>query len=301
MKALPYLIIALLLCVSVPLRASGQGSPHGWKDTTNGWFVGSGSGLLDFEGTHTGLRSDGQMFHMIGMPSGNSQYYMQCDWGKLFTPSKDSLLPIPAWSKVLVRIVGDQNVIGLKMFFTYRTPKGASFSRFVDVSYTRAWQEVRFKSDTSFAKFFYSAGISFSITARDSSSAALDVMVKNLTLEYGDSTRTLDLMMDTSLISGIAGSERAAILPSSSELMQNYPNPFNPSTTIPYFLREAGDVDLRVYDLLGREIAVVQRGHVPAGTHYARFEAAGLPSGTYLALLRVSGVPAGTRKLTVLK
>lgn len=70
-----------------------------------------------------------------------------------------------------------------------------------------------------------------------------------------------------------------------SELHQNYPNPFNPSTTIRFSLRNAGEVSLRVYDVMGREVAVLEEGFVSAGSHSVAFEASGLASGTYLYVL----------------
>ncbi len=61
------------------------------------------------------------------------------------------------------------------------------------------------------------------------------------------------------------GSEAA--LPSDCAIGQNYPNPFNPSTRIPYSLQTASTVDMRVYDLMGREIAVLAAGFKPPGPH----------------------------------
>jgi subtilisin family serine protease len=56
-------------------------------------------------------------------------------------------------------------------------------------------------------------------------------------------------------------------LPDKFTLGQNYPNPFNPSTTIRYYLPEAGRVSLRVYDILGRDLATLIDEHQSASTH----------------------------------
>jgi len=79
------------------------------------------------------------------------------------------------------------------------------------------------------------------------------------------------------------GVQSTFILPKEFALMQNYPNPFNPSTTIPYTLKSSSNVRLSVYDLLGREVAVlVDNERKAAGTYEISFQASYLPSGIYL-------------------
>jgi hypothetical protein len=70
--------------------------------------------------------------------------------------------------------------------------------------------------------------------------------------------------------------------PNRFTLGQNYPNPFNPSTVVSCQLPVAGHVRLVVYDLLGKEVAVLMNGELPAGEHRFTFDAAGLASGVYL-------------------
>ncbi len=72
-------------------------------------------------------------------------------------------------------------------------------------------------------------------------------------------------------------------------LEQNYPNPFNPSTTIAVHCAARGPVRLAVYDMLGREVAVLLNGVVAAGDHEVRFDATGLASGSYFARLTTNG------------
>jgi len=64
-------------------------------------------------------------------------------------------------------------------------------------------------------------------------------------------------------------------------LYQNYPNPFNPTTTVQYQLPELGFVKLSVYDVLGREVAVLVNEQKSAGYHQAVFDASHLASGIY--------------------
>ncbi len=100
-----------------------------------------------------------------------------------------------------------------------------------------------------------------------------------------------------------------ASLPSEFSLSQNYPNPFNPSTTIKYQIplnvnRESSIVRLRVYDLLGREIATLVNKNQKAGNYKVLFNASsingGLASGIYFYRL-TSGSFTATKKLILLK
>ncbi|SMO69934.1 PQQ-dependent sugar dehydrogenase [Gracilimonas mengyeensis] len=88
--------------------------------------------------------------------------------------------------------------------------------------------------------------------------------------------------------------------PNAIKLQQNYPNPFNPSTEITYQLPNVAEVDLRVYNMLGQEVAVLANGQRQAGPHTVRFDGAGLSSGLYIYRLR-AGQTALTRKMTLMK
>ena len=72
-------------------------------------------------------------------------------------------------------------------------------------------------------------------------------------------------------------------VPDRFELFQNYPNPFNPSTTIEFIVAggDAGRVRLAVYDILGREVALLVDREMDPGRHAVQFDAAGMSSGLY--------------------
>jgi hypothetical protein len=74
--------------------------------------------------------------------------------------------------------------------------------------------------------------------------------------------------------------------PASYALYQNYPNPFNPSTVIRYQLPADDHVSVRVFDMMGREVAVLVEGRQKAGSYEVRFDAQGLASGVYFCRLR---------------
>ncbi len=86
----------------------------------------------------------------------------------------------------------------------------------------------------------------------------------------------------------------------SMTLISAYPNPFNPTTEIGFQMAVFGQVRLSVFDLLGREVAVLVDGRLPAGPHNVTFDAAGLPSGVYLIRLATSA-GISVRSVTLLK
>jgi len=94
--------------------------------------------------------------------------------------------------------------------------------------------------------------------------------------------------------------EEAEDVPTAFRLDQNYPNPFNPMTTIPYVLPTPERVRLVVYDLLGRQVAVLVNAMQPTGTHQVQFDASRLPSSVYFYRL-TAGRFSLTRKMILLK
>lgn len=89
-------------------------------------------------------------------------------------------------------------------------------------------------------------------------------------------------------------------IPKNYALMQNYPNPFNPVTSINFAIPVAGYTELKVYDALGREVAVLFNSEAPAGNHTVNFDASKLSSGIYFYTLN-SGDFTFTRKMALIK
>lgn len=83
-------------------------------------------------------------------------------------------------------------------------------------------------------------------------------------------------------------------------LLQNFPNPFNPSTTFRFQLPKASHVTLKVYDLLGREVATLVNEKKNAGGYAERFDGTNLPGGVYFCRLQSGGF-SQTRKFLLLK
>ncbi len=89
-------------------------------------------------------------------------------------------------------------------------------------------------------------------------------------------------------------------IPQEYELFDNFPNPFNPTTIIRYGLPGDGFVTLKIYDILGREVATLVNEYKAAGTYNVTFNASNLSSGVYIYRLK-SGDFVASKKLLLLK
>jgi hypothetical protein len=89
-------------------------------------------------------------------------------------------------------------------------------------------------------------------------------------------------------------------VPKSYNLNQNYPNPFNPATTVTFDISKSGLTTLKVYNILGVEVATLVNENLNAGTFNINFDASGLSNGVYFYKL-VSGEFNGIKKMMLLK
>ncbi|MFO8029604.1 MAG: T9SS type A sorting domain-containing protein, partial [Cyclonatronaceae bacterium] len=105
---------------------------------------------------------------------------------------------------------------------------------------------------------------------------------------------------DSVLEIGTSAGERLTDLPEGYNLDQNYPNPFNPTTQINFELGQSGMATLKVYDVLGREVATLVNSELSAGAHSVNFDAANLASGTYTYRLEANGFVL-SRKMMLVK
>ncbi|MDP2883408.1 MAG: alpha/beta hydrolase-fold protein [Ignavibacteria bacterium] len=123
--------------------------------------------------------------------------------------------------------------------------------------------------------------------------AVLPVTGDVFTLKTIKPIRSNDVFEFTSTATGIAGEDR--LIPDAIELFQNYPNPFNPTTTIRYQLSVISGVKLSVFDILGREVALLVQEQKEAGHYSVQWNASVLASGLYFYQLSV--VPSARRDL----
>jgi hypothetical protein len=88
--------------------------------------------------------------------------------------------------------------------------------------------------------------------------------------------------------------------PATYKLSQNYPNPFNPTTNIDFSISKAGFVNIKVFDILGREITTLVSQQMNPGNYNYRFDAKNLSSGIYFYKLEVNGF-SDIKKMSVIK
>ena len=96
------------------------------------------------------------------------------------------------------------------------------------------------------------------------------------------------------------GLENLEGMPTKYALEQNYPNPFNPTTVIRYSIPKAGNVELKVYNVLGVEVANLVSKHQDAGNYQVTFDASKLSSGIYFYTLKTNNILL-TKKMTLVK
>ncbi len=91
------------------------------------------------------------------------------------------------------------------------------------------------------------------------------------------------------------------VKPTDFDLSQNYPNPFNPSTTINYSIPKEGLVKIKLFDILGREVALLVNSQMQAGSYKVEFNSAGLASGVYIYSLFVDNNLKSSKKMLLMK
>jgi predicted alpha/beta superfamily hydrolase len=121
------------------------------------------------------------------------------------------------------------------------------------------------------------------------------------TFGYADMHASMSLIKHWETFQQTTGmSTRQPAVPVSAKLYQNYPNPFNPATVISYLLSKHSRVSLKVFDILGREIAALVNEEKSAGKYQVTWEASQIPSGVYFYCLQ-AGNYKEVKKLVLLR
>ncbi|NLT51936.1 MAG: T9SS type A sorting domain-containing protein [Ignavibacteria bacterium] len=123
----------------------------------------------------------------------------------------------------------------------------------------------------------------------------------NLTLtSYSYSFRLKQIDIDGKFTYSKEITVEAASQPTEFALKQNYPNPFNPTTKIEFSIPAENNVEIKVYNILGMEVATLLNEHKQAGTHNVEFNANALSSGIYFYKIS-SGNFSAIKKMTLLR
>lgn len=128
---------------------------------------------------------------------------------------------------------------------------------------------------------------------------AIDFSPDGLIAYFGVFGAASDLVQKA-VYTGTGVDEEGQTVVNGYALSQNYPNPFNPTTKISFELPLSGYTTLKVYDMLGNEVATLVQNELASGTHSVNFNAANLASGTYVYQLNVNGTRI-TNKMVLLK
>ena len=130
----------------------------------------------------------------------------------------------------------------------------------------------------------------------------ISVIVDTFTVLYPDSSHAYPLNKFTfdilnASVTNISGISK---IPSEFSLKQNYPNPFNPSTTIEFTLPKSEFVELKVYNILGKEVTTLVSNKLNQGNHTYQFDGKNLASGIYYYQL-VAGDYREVKKMILLR
>jgi hypothetical protein len=123
-------------------------------------------------------------------------------------------------------------------------------------------------------------------------------------VDYGDHTSDPSDVVTAYVLGNypdkIIPQNNETIAPVEYKLEQNYPNPFNPTTSIYYRLKKAGYVTLKIYNMLGQEIAGLVKENQSEGYHSVEFNAFDIPSGIYFYQIK-SGEFSDIKKMMLVK
>lgn len=198
-------------------------------------------------------------------------------WHRDFSPTIKKTKRITLEGKLISGV----NVDSVEMYFLLQDSLGTwTFYGASKSILTNQWQTFYWDWDpASTVESIYRIQLSFQ-TRSGATYTSSTVFVKNLKhTDSSDVSAIIDFGCTTTVFVTMQ-------IPTGFALEQNYPNPFNPATTIRYQLPVADQVSLKVYDLLGREVATLVNEYQPAGTHDIEFSGRDFPSGIYFYRLQ---------------
>ena len=262
--------------------------PDGWTK----FNVGGGSGW-----NRQTLRSPipGWTSGIISSPPGGENAIAFCTWNTGGTTSNDQWLVTPQLSGMAIS-ESDSLVYWVKCFFdTYADTVEVRISTtlpepqaFTHLMNTHAF--VVGSADTLWTRHAVSLE---SFVGQNIFIAWREKVSNNYTM---GSAIGVDIADVQGMITGLTNNE----IPTKYELSQNYPNPFNPTTTIKYAIPRPGFVSLKVYDVLGKEVANLVNQEMATGYYTVDFDGSNLGSGVYFYRIKSEGF-VQTKKMLLIK
>ncbi|MBK7499005.1 MAG: T9SS type A sorting domain-containing protein [Ignavibacteriales bacterium] len=209
--------------------------------------------------------------------------YFPDDWGKIIITDATGI------NFILYAVNGEVDL------YRYELPP-ASMTGMVDIRYSSNRIAEDLKGEM---KTIYINGVTYPLTVKV---VNLDVKIQdpsgqeiNAELKSGEK-----ITITNSSINKLNLLSNKIFTPIEYGLEQNYPNPFNPTTKIRFSISEAGNVKLRIYNILGQEICRLLDENKDIGVYTISFDASELNSGMYIYKLEVNGFTQ-TRKMTLIK
>ncbi len=294
-----FFIFSAIIILS-QMNLYSQAFPPHWE--ANGWSL-YGIRATSFDSTEVrteiqdstathGLFS--QLFSSKGIHfSFGSIFVFNTEWKKDFSETA-----VPSYFLIDYNIQEvSKNVTELIFHFKYGRPFAQAGYGLAPPINIGEWQTITI--DTSTLSSFTYIHLIFENQRSDSAQeVSYKILIDNLRLVYEDTTIVLDSFGDSIIVN--VKNDYLFDIPSSIILYQNYPNPFNPITTIKYEVPELSSITLKVYDVLGNEIAILVNEEKPAGNYEIQFDATAFPSGVYFYKLQ-AGSFVETKKMVLMK
>jgi hypothetical protein len=235
------------------------------------------------------LRGDARLGSMTGMRNTRAVYFIGYDGGTSFSVKIPSSGTWYAWARVYCKSSGGRNAFSFNINSKSFT-LGDNDNKY-DQWYWDGYKGSKITLGTLNAGSYY-----MSISGKE---YGLTLWVDQIVLTNDPNFVPTDSNIGKESAAGEMD-ETETVIPEVYELSQNFPNPFNPATTIRFSLAEDSPVLLKVYDILGAEVATVIDEVMSAGKHEVKFDGANLASGVYIYRLEAKNFNR-TLKMQLLK
>jgi chitinase len=243
----------------------------------------------DFHGSWSKYAGHNAPLYIGSDPNTDPDFYsidlsIQYLSGTRAIPRSKLVLGIPFYGKAFGTSV---------LYTTFSGEEDITYRDILDTIKTGTW---KYNWDSgSQAPYYTSMAPAKLITLDDSASIAAKcqyaiqqslsgVMIWEITQDLiGGSQPLLDVIGALMVTTGVGSEPQRTLIPAGFQVFNNYPNPFNPSTTIQYAIPASSHVSMKVFDVLGREIATIVDENRPSGINTVRFDASpyNIPSGVY--------------------